>query len=458
MYDAGMSSGTASAFDWTTHPEAEALVRDALEDACRRSPALAAFAERLAAATSTHLLDWADHLAAPVPEGDLAAAGFVPSEAPGGPWRHPGAQLPAVVPCSRTDAVAVRVDDAAAFAAVQAARGPVLGAPLSELRLVDVFEDRGVRLVGAERRSWSGGVEPAARSAVEVAASVEARDWWARRDRHAEGAEGMGRAVEAAARMVGLVGTDLATAYAMEGERGYWQRRNRAGQLQHARQERVGMGWGNQDHHTFRSSRAAFAELMAFFRTLGFAARERFYAGEEAGWGAQVLEQPGAGVVVFADVDLDPAEHDLDFAAAPLPPSERMSTVGVWCALHGESLLAAGMHHLEGQFDFDRLQDDLGRDGVGFMAPFSDMAHLRQCFTQAEMWPVEPARVEALVAAGHLAADRAEAFLQGGAPGSHLENLARGGGFKGFNQHNVSKTMRATDPRRYRAPAPAGAS
>ena len=446
-----------SEFDWTTHPEAEALVHDVLGDACRRSPSLAAFADRLAAETSTHLIDWADHLVAPVAEGDLVAAGFAPSELPGGPWRHPGAQLPALVPSAGPDAVALRVDAAAAFAEIQGAHGPVLGSPLSELRLVEVLEDRGVRLLGAERRSWAAGVEPAVRSAVEVAASVEARDRWARRDRHAEGAEGMGRAVEAAARMVGLVGTDLATAYAMEGERAYWQRRNRAGQLQHARQERMGMGWGNQDHHTFRSSRAAFAELMACFRTLGFAARERFYAGEEAGWGAQVLEQPGAGVVVFADVDLEAAERDLDFAAAPLPPSERMSTVGVWCALHGESVLSAGMHHLEGQFDFDRLRDDLGRDGVGFMPPFSDMAHLRQCFTQAEMWPVERARVRALVDAGHLPRERAEAFLRDGAPGSHLENLARGGGFKGFNQHNVSKTMRATDPRRYRAPAPAAA-
>jgi hypothetical protein len=133
-----------------------------------------------------------------------------------------------------------------------------------------------------------------------------------------------------------------------------------------------------------------------------------------------------------------------------------MGTVGLWCALHSESLLSAGMHHLEGQFDFDRLREDLGQAGIGFMTPFSDMPHLRQCFTQAEMWPVDPARVERLVAAGHVDAARAEVFIRDGAPGSHLENLARRGGFKGFNQHNVSKTMRATDPRRYRAPEPVG--
>ena len=72
---------------------------------------------------------------------------------------------------------------------------------------------------------------------------------------------------------------------------------------------------------------------------------------------------------------------------------------------------------------------------------------LRQAFTVAERWPVDRARLDELVATGRLDADRAEEFAVKGAAGSHLENLARRGGFKGFNQHNVSTTMRATDPR-----------
>ena len=56
-------------------------------------------------------------------------------------------------------------------------------------------------------------------------------------------------------------------------------------------------------------------------------------------------------------------------------------------------------------------------------------------------------RLVALVDAGHLSAEQAADLAERGAPGSHLENLARRGGFKGFNQRNVSATMRATDPR-----------
>lgn len=440
-------------FEWTTHPEAEAIVHDSLRRAIDRSEDLAMLAARLEGETSTILSDWVDHVADAFDLAELRAAGYTPTGLPGDVWRHSGAQLPALVPAATTT-VALRVDDAAAFAQAQRAAGPVEGSPLSELRRVEISGGGGVKLVGVERRSWSAGIHPTDLAAADLAVAVAARDMWMRRDRHLPPSAGMAAAVSTAARMVEMVGPELATSFAMEGERGYWQRRNRAAQVQHARQERLGMGWGNQDHHTFRSSRRAFADLMRFFATLGFAPRERFYAGDEAGWGAQVLEQTGAGIVVFADVDLDPQERDLDFAATPLEPSQTLSTVGLWCELHGESLLSAGMHHLEGQFDFDRLRDDLGNVGVGFMTPFSDMPHLRQCFTQAEMWPVDPARVGRLVAAGHVDPARAEAFIRDGAPGSHLENLARRGGFKGFNQHNVSKTMRATDPRRYRAPEP----
>src|SRR3712207_6265746 len=81
-------------------------------------------------------------------------------------------------------------------------------------------------------------------------------------------------------------------------EREYWQRRNRAAQVQKARQDRLGLGWANHDHHTYRSSREHFAPLIAVLEKLGFQCRERFYAGHDAGWGAQVIEQPVAGITI----------------------------------------------------------------------------------------------------------------------------------------------------------------
>jgi hypothetical protein len=207
------------------------------------------------------------------------------------------------------------------------------------------------------------------------------------------------------------------------------------------------LGWANHDHHTFRSSRDVFALLVQILETLGFYARERFYAGAEAGWGAQVMEQPACRFAVFADVDLAPDEVAGDFAHGPLTPRQELGTVGLWCALHGESMLAAGLHHLASRFDFDVATAGLAEWGIKTMRPFSDFAHLRQAFTEGERWPVAPERLERLVAAGQITEAQRDSFVEKRAVGSHLENIQRGEGFKGFNQQTVSDIIRRTDPR-----------
>jgi hypothetical protein len=106
------------------------------------------------------------------------------------------------------------------------------------------------------------------------------------------------------------------------------------------------------------------------------------------------------------------------------------------------------MHHLEARFDFDLLRAQLEGKGVRTMKPFSDFEFLRQAFTEGERWPVAPERIEKLRQAGQITAEQGERFLREGAIGSHLENLQRRGGFKGFNQNAVSAIISATDPRK----------
>jgi hypothetical protein len=115
--------------------------------------------------------------------------------------------------------------------------------------------------------------------------------------------------------------------------------------------------------------------------------------------------------------------------------------------LHGDSFLQAGMHHLEARFDFVRLREQLAGEGVNTMKPFSDFAFLKQAFTEGERWPVRPERVAALRRSGLITPEQADGFTKDGALGSHLENLQRKGGFKGFNQKAVSAIIAATDPR-----------
>jgi len=82
------------------------------------------------------------------------------------------------------------------------------------------------------------------------------------------------------------------------------------------------------------------------------------------------------------------------------------------------------------------------------MKPFSDFPFLRQAFTEGERWPVRRERLEILISKGLITREQFDRFLAEGALGSHLENLQRHGGFKGFNQKSVSVIIAATDPRR----------
>ena len=376
---------------------------------------------------------------------------------------HPGAKLPRVVVRygirSSFDVVSftLKCDSLVTFCSVFQRRfgyavstGPIEGTPGGPYARCSlaIGVPPGLVFYAAERRGYRGMV-PVTLSEEEQIRLAEAQTLWMKKKREYKSeTRGMRLAIQCAQRMVELVGQDMAASCAMEGERGFWMMRNKAGQVQWARQNNLGLGWANHDHHTFRSSREHFSALIEILETFGFCCRERFYAGKEAGWGAQVLEQQGSGLVVFADVDLAPDEVEVDFAHMPLSLRRKLGTIGLWCALHGESILQAGMHHLEIQCSFNKLREDLQKEGIEVMEPFSDFPYLRQAFTKGERWTVQRSRLEGLLVTKSITPEEYEIFRKQGAIGSHLEHLERKGGFKGFNQSAVSDILGRVDPRK----------
>src|SRR5205807_5763014 len=112
-----------------------------------------------------------------------------------------------------------------------------------------------------------------------------------RRRGYSDPREGFNRAADLIRLASSGLGVDWACDLFFAAEREYWQLRNRAAQVQKARQDRLGLGWANHDHHTYRSSREHFTSLIAVLEQLGFVCRERFYGGRDAGWGAQVRSE-----------------------------------------------------------------------------------------------------------------------------------------------------------------------
>jgi hypothetical protein len=452
----------APQFDWPLAYDAEQRLRGCVNAFLQRNGFARRLAERMRDETGTDFYEWVDHIVlAPEHAADLRAVGLVEEKvpAPAGvtALHHPRAMMPRVLLRAGGGAggvpavLAVRPESLVDFLAHHDLAVAIEGEFGARLRRAVLAEEPGARCEAVERLGWRGFVvEPAAPGAA--TAVVKARELFrARRRDFPDDAAGVQHAFAVLDRVLALVPREVACELFFAEERVFWEFRNRAGRVQKRRQDTLGLGWGNHDHHTFRCSRRLFPDLLEFLARLGLEKRERYYAGAEAGWGAQVLEAPVAGIVVFADVDLKPGEIDIDFAVERLPELPALRTVGLWCALHGDSFLQAGMHHLEARFDFARLRDQLGAEGVATMKPFSDFPFLKQAFTEGERWPVRPERVAALRQRGLITPEQAATFSRDGALGSHLENLQRTGGFKGFNQHAVSAIIAATDPRKMTA-------
>lgn len=453
-------------FNWQPQPDAQALVDNLVEGFFSRCAPAKNLGRLMKHRAGTRFKDWVDFIGVQRTasmESRLAQAGFERTPLPGAPECYTNSRglfPPILLEGAPLMRVGIKVDSVADFMAVQHLEDdhPILGEPLSQLRMGKAFEGEQAELWAVERHGYRGFEirSPTPAQGVRFLHHLEA---FRRRRRDGDtddvGWTHLEELVEAA---VSDLGPDWACDAFFYAEREFWQRRNRAAQVQYARQQLLGLGWANHDHHTYRSSRESFARLMKVWLRLGFKPRERFYAGHEAGWGAQVMEQPVTGITTFNDVDLSPDELAGDLLGTPLPPRRELGTVGLWVGLHGEAILQAGMHHLECMFDWEALVEQLEREAhVKTMAPFTTFPYLRQAFTEGEMWTVAEKRLARLLENGQLTEREAAVFRSQGALGSHLENLERNDGFKGFNQQGVSDIISRTNPRKKQAPVLAGA-
>lgn len=448
-----------TSFDWQPQPAAAELVGRLLKRCVEHNPHIATLGRRMSDETGTRLVDWVAALGVAGERGldeQLTAAGFDvdPDSRRQRGYRHPAGIFPSVhdMPDGTISSAIIKVDSVDDF---RTAMEPMFGEMKSsgeaggQYRETWIVGEGTMQLHAVECHGCRFGDRPKTRAQQIAAAAKHRKALGDRRRTGQSDAELFAHATELFDAAAADLGRDWACDVFFAAEREYWMSRNAAARVQYGRQQTLGLGWANHDHHTYRSSRECFAPLVAFLEHVGFECRERFYAGREAGWGAQVLEQPEAGIVIFADVDLTPDEVVGDFAHEPLAPQDKLGTVGLWCKLHGEAFLAAGMHHLECQFDFDAVRRQLAEVGVETMTPFTDWAHLRQAFTKGEIWPVPFERIDAALAGGFITAEQAEQFRRDGALGSHLEILERNDGFKGFNQTGISEIISRTDPRKW---------
>ncbi|MDP1590193.1 MAG: hypothetical protein Q8M07_20740, partial [Prosthecobacter sp.] len=277
-------------FDWPLCQLAEELVLQRLESFVEHNAFVRSLSHRMRDETGTLLMDWVDHLVLPASdEKPFRASGYTDdplADTPAGQhalW-HPEAMLPRILLAQNAGpmVLALRVESVSVFLFAHGLSLAIEGVPLSRYRRACITEEKGARLDVVERRGYRGFV-PAGHPANTLEAQLDAQEWWRHRQRQFEDdAEGWRHTHELLDRLIALTGRDLACHIVFAEERAFWQSRNRAACVQKARQDRLGLGWANHDHHTFRSSRRHFVDLMRALEKLGFERRERYYTGKEA--------------------------------------------------------------------------------------------------------------------------------------------------------------------------------
>ncbi|HEY6565250.1 MAG TPA: hypothetical protein VIY86_12175, partial [Pirellulaceae bacterium] len=254
----------SAAFDWHPEPQATALLTTRLAELSQASPFLQQLEKRLLLGTGTRLFDWLDtlHVAA---NAELSACGFVAGRGKcRGRWVHPEASLPMVVNDGRA-ILYLRTDrvPATLLALGRDQRVAIHGGPTASIRWATLHHDEGVEVRVVERHGDLGDPERDVASTVDAgelarwseAFQLRARDFNDDRDafRHTW------RTIHDA---LGELGLDRTCELFFESERAYWQSRNDAAQMQKLRQDRLGLGWANHDHHTYRSSREHYGDLI----------------------------------------------------------------------------------------------------------------------------------------------------------------------------------------------------
>jgi len=447
--------------EWQFYPETEKFILKSVNELVGKIPELNQLKKEMAVMTATSLIDWVDHIV--ISDGNeirnkMDELGFlgeeVPVESEELVYYHPGAVFPRIllkkdkrIAPGGVITIAVRMDKICEFLLVHRENTEIEGTPLSPYRRAKIRGSKGKYFLVVERRGHRGFV-PVEMKKGYIKQYLDIYVKWALRERNFDKVkDGMKYTLDLVRSIVEDVGRDTAAHIIFDVERKFWQQRNKAVWIQKSLQDSIGLGWANYDHHTFRSSRNVFHLLIEILETLGFISRERFYAGVEAGWGAQVMEQSNCGLVVFAEVDLNPDEVDTDFANEELKPTEKPGTVGLWCNMHGESILNAGLHRIAIKVKFNEIEEKLNEFNIKVMKPFSNYSYLKQAFSFAEKWYVNPVILKNLENKDIIDSTQRKKFEKEGVSGSHIEIIQRTEGFKGFNQKNVSDIIKRTDPR-----------
>lgn len=395
---------------------APALARLLFQRAMAASPEAQLLDRRLRTACAVRLKDIVDHIRCP-PDPMFAASG----------WRRHGATLlraphptlPDVVEDAEF-AIALRVECVERFLAASGIEARIEGAQHGPYRSARIFRSRDASFHVVERHGWAAHAVPALGERKLRRARLHQQIFRTRRRQFQSEA----RAIAHTLRLAEAAAADLGGAWAgalfLRAEREYWLARCLPALGQHQRQIAAGLGWCSVSHHAYACSREHFADTLRLLETLGHRRMSLVRSHDGANWGAELLDASATAAAPYTLLCLDLAahEHTLKGAEAGLSPLTWLGPPGLWCGLHGESLLEAGLCCVSAAYDLSALPHDVDT------AAQSARARLRAAM-HGEHQAVDPRRVATLERARYIPRPQAEMHSLYGAVGAQFEAFQR---------------------------------
>lgn len=405
--------------------DAAAHAASLVETVLRNCPPALRFAESLQTRCGVRCLDIVDHLI--LPNADFDVFGW--SQIGERRWRHPNSSIPDVVVGEKLG-FALRVDDIRVFAnAVRSTFTDHSTRWMGErLRL---FENSAIVVEAIADACWDGLCAPP--TARTIRRAQLHRQLFRTRPRHFKSAEG---GIESTQRMVHAAASDIGSGWASAlflcAEREYWASRCEAGYLSFRRQSQLGIGWSNVEYHSYECSRAQLNACVHLFEMLGFRREDALLEGPGAGPGAEsgraalVMERRSPQALVLLKVDTTAGDTTESLGQTRLSPTTWHGQSGLWCAMHGESILEGGMSSVGAHYDAAAVQNLLVQDGIEMLPPFArDKLGFTLQLSKGDRRAVDPRRVHALARAGYVGRDAAEDFRLNGAIATHFAIVER---------------------------------
>jgi hypothetical protein len=428
---------------WRGQQAAQGIIENIIEECTKRSAYLLELKKNLESTTSTHFIQWIDHLEIGGSlefEEKLIDAGFIRESTThhGCTFSHRGAKFPRISVVDEMYpflGLALRVDSIADYCSVHSIHSWIDGAPGASYRKCCILRENGLFLFLVERKQ-NRVMEPSVLPGNLLVEQILLKEKWQMRPRIAhdeiEELDYLRHAILVGEEMAASLGENEAAHIFFHGEQLTFQVKNRAFEIQKMRQDSFGLGMQNVSHMTLRSSRRHFTQALRLMEVLGFSLREKFFKGNGFGIGTFVLEQQESGLVVLLEVDISHEEVHASSIHKPFLEWAQLGEVGLWCALHGESLLQGGPHNIGIECAPPAMESDLKNWGVSCMT-LPTMEHcLHESCTVGEIWKVAPFRLHNLIKRNLMSEDKAQQILALGFEGSHLTLLYRESGYKGF--------------------------